>query len=504
MDLRRKRLLFNTASAVFNQLVIIVCGFVLPRLIIVHYGSEVNGLISSISQFLAFFSVMDLGVGAVVRASLYEPLAKGDNDGVSRVLISSRRFFRKIGAILCLYTIGLMAAYPFLVDNSFDHLYVAVLIFALAASAIAQYFIGVVYQQLLVADQRSYVQQLLSAAAYVANTVLCVVLIRLGMSIQLVKLLAASVLVLQPLVQMLYVRRHYRLNFKLQLTEEPIKQKWNGLAQHVAQYVLRRTDIIVLTLFSTLENVSIYYVYSLVTSGLQQLVGILTTGMPSLFGDMLARDEKQKLDEVFPAFEWMVHTSVTWLHAVAGATVLAFVRVYTAGVQDANYIVPAFAALMILTSGLFCLRTPYSIMVLAAGHFRQTQFAAMVEPILNIAVSVALVWKLGLIGVVIGTLAAALYRTCYLAWYLKKAILMRGVRHYLGHLAVDIATAAAILLAARWMQMGEVSYLSWFLFAAKVGAAALGVSALFSLVFYRGTMVSAFRLLLSRWGKASA
>lgn len=91
-----EKLLLNTFAAIVQQVVTLICGFILPRLIISHYGSATNGLISSITQFLAFFSMMEMGVGAVVRSSLYKPLAGHDHDQVSRVLISSRRFFVRL------------------------------------------------------------------------------------------------------------------------------------------------------------------------------------------------------------------------------------------------------------------------------------------------------------------------------------------------------------------------------------------------------------------------
>ena len=92
---RKKKLFLNTGTAVLNQVATLVCGLIIPRLIIAFYGSTTNGLISSITHFLAFFSMMEMGVSSVVRASLYKPLADNDYDSVSRVLISSRRFFSK-------------------------------------------------------------------------------------------------------------------------------------------------------------------------------------------------------------------------------------------------------------------------------------------------------------------------------------------------------------------------------------------------------------------------
>lgn len=68
----------------------------------------------------------------------------------------------------------------------------------------------------------------------------------------------------------------------------------------------------------------------------------------------------------------------------------------------------------------YCLRLPYNIMVLAAGHYKQTQWSAIIEATINVVVSILFVFYFGLVGVAIGTLAAMIYRTLYLAIYLKK------------------------------------------------------------------------------------
>lgn len=41
------------------QITILICGFVVPKLIITNFGSNVNGLISSITQFLAYISLLE-------------------------------------------------------------------------------------------------------------------------------------------------------------------------------------------------------------------------------------------------------------------------------------------------------------------------------------------------------------------------------------------------------------------------------------------------------------
>ena len=495
---RKKKLLLNTGAAVLQQLVTLVCGFVLPRMIISHYGSATNGLISSITQFLAFFSMMEMGVGAVVRSSLYKPLAEHDHDQVSRVLISSRRFFRKIGLMLCIYTVGLMIYFPLAVNHTNGYIATAVLVGAIAFSSISTYLFGIVYQQLLNADQKSYVQLFISALTTILNTVFGVILIDLDARIETVKLLASIVILLRPLLLKIYVDRHYDLNFKLELTEEPLKQKWNGLAQHIATYVLKHADTIILTVFSTLENVSIYYVYHLVTNGLQQMIEILTTGMTALMGNMLAKNETKKLNDTFESFEFIIHTFVTVIYSIAGIMILPFVSIYMAGVTDANYIVPSFAALIVIANASYCLRIPYNTLIFAAGHFKQTQASSIIEASINVIVSIILVFHFGLIGVAIGTLVAMLYRTIYLAWYLRTHILNRPFRHFVQHFIVDGVTVLIVLLSTRWVGISEPSWGAWIIQAVQVALLVCAEAAVINLLCYRKIIKQSYELLFRK------
>ena len=97
--MRKKKLAKNTISSLIFQVTTIVCGFILPRLILLYYGSETNGLVNSITQFLSIISFLELGVGAVVQSSLYKPLSKNDSVEVSKIVKSANKFFRTLAKI---------------------------------------------------------------------------------------------------------------------------------------------------------------------------------------------------------------------------------------------------------------------------------------------------------------------------------------------------------------------------------------------------------------------
>ena len=371
--MRKKLLAKNTVASLLSQITALVCGFILPRLFLEYFGSEVNGLVNSITQFLGVISFLELGVGAVVQSSLYKPLAEGDKQQVSRVMVSADRFFRRLAQILLGYVLLLVTVYPLIANQSFGYLYTATLIAAISISSFSQYYFGIVNSLLLNADQRGYIQYNAQTITVVLNTVVCVFMIKLGGSVQLVKLTTSLIYLARPLALRIYVNRRYQIDWKIQYDGEPIQQKWNGVAQHIAAVVLDGTDTIVLTLLSTLSNVSIYSVYFMVIKGVKTLFLSMTNGIQSLLGELWARQELEELRKTFGWTEWCIHTGTTFVFSCTAALIVPFVRVYTAGINDANYIQPAFAILLTLANAMHCLRLPYNIMVLAAGHYKQTQ-----------------------------------------------------------------------------------------------------------------------------------
>ena len=151
-----KKLKKTLIISVAYQFVAIIYGFVLPRLILEQFGSEVNGLSQSIKQFLGIIGFLDMGVGQVVRSALYRPLEENNHKKVSQILVSGSRFYRKIAYALLIYVAILVAFYPMLVAQSFGWLYISSMIAIMAIGSFAQYYFGIIQEQLLHAAQKSY------------------------------------------------------------------------------------------------------------------------------------------------------------------------------------------------------------------------------------------------------------------------------------------------------------------------------------------------------------
>lgn len=486
--MRKLLLAKNTAASLIAQITTLVCGFILPRLFLQHYGSEVNGLVNSISQFLSVIAFLELGVGAVVQSSLYKPLAEKDNQQISKVMVSANKFFQRLARILLVYVISLMIIYPYIANQNFGFIYTATLIAAISISSFAQYYFGIVNSLLLNADQRGYIQYNAQTVTIILNTIVCAIMISMNGTIQVVKLVTSIIYLARPIILQIYVNNHYKINWKIKYTQEPIKQKWNGVAQHVASVVLDGTDTIVLTVFSTLSNVSIYSVYFLVVKGVKTLFLSVTNGIQALIGELWAKQELDQLKSFFGWIEWLIHTGTTYVFSCTAALIVPFIQVYTLGIRDANYIQPTFAILLTLANAMHCLRLPYNIMVLAAGHYKQTQRNYIVAAILNIVVSVLTVKIWGLIGVAIGTLVAMTYQTIWLAIYDSRHFIYWPLKKVIRQFLVDIISSFLIISFGSHIVLKDITYFNWFFMAIKVAIVALFVAFCLNSLFYRSKM----------------
>ena len=332
-----------------------------------------------------------------------------------------------------------------------------------------------VYKLYLQAEQKTYITSTVQIITTILNAILVVMLIKLGTNIQIVKLGSAIVFVLRPIIQNIYVKKKYNIEFKEVKEKYELKQKWDGLAQHIASVVHNNTDIAILTIFANTAEVSVYSVYLYVVSGVKNMVQALTGGVDSSFGDMIAKREINNLNRSFRTYELFYFTLITIVYIITIVMILPFIKVYTSGITDANYCRPIFAILITVAELMWSIRLPYSSVTLAAGHFKETQKGAWIEVFSNLIISIVLVFKFGMIGVAIGTLVAMTIRTIEFMYYTSKYILKRNQIENLKRIAILIVEMIVLapvgFFITRFIEID--SYMGWIVLAVVVGIISL-------------------------------
>ena len=113
---------------------------------------------------------------------------------------------------------------------------------------------------------------------YILSITSIIILVKLSAPIHIIKLISGLIFILRPLLQNYYVKKKYNINLHDADNNYKIKNKWDGLAQHIAAVIHGNTDITLITIFSTLSEVSVYSIYSMVVLGVKKIVYIFTSG----------------------------------------------------------------------------------------------------------------------------------------------------------------------------------------------------------------------------------
>ena len=271
--------------------------------------------------------------------------------------------------------------------------------------------------------------------------------------------------------------------------KDVLQNKWAGFSQHVAAIIHNSVDVAVLTFFSNPLEVSVYSVYMLVINSIKDLAVSLSGGIDSWFGNLLAKGDNKTLNENLKLYEFFYFSIVAILFACTMSLELPFVKVYTAGITDADYIRPSFAYIMIFAELVMAIRIPYNSIVLSAGHFKQTQFGAWIEAGLNVSISCILVKKYGIVGVAVGTLIAMLYRTTEYIIYSSKNILKRSAAEAFRKALIVFIEIGIVFALSRILPFNyETTYLNFLINAIFIGIISVVVVVLGGFIVYKNEM----------------
>ena len=113
---KTQKFFVNTVGSAMQQVVTILLGFIVPIFMIKTYGSEVNGIITSITQCISYISLVEAGLSGAAVYSLYLPLAKKDIHGINAIVSAAKNFYIKAGYIFSSACVVLAVAFAFLKD----------------------------------------------------------------------------------------------------------------------------------------------------------------------------------------------------------------------------------------------------------------------------------------------------------------------------------------------------------------------------------------------------
>ena len=423
----RKAIACNMLSQALMQAVIFVVGLLVPRYILLYYGSEINGIATTVSQIINYASLLEAGLGLASIQALYRPLAAGDILGINGICSATRSYYLRLTGWFSLVIGGSAVVYALMAQGTTDRLTIGLIVLAIASSSIIEHAFHAKYNVLLTADQRLYVVSFAKIVGLLLQAGVKLVLIAAGAHIVVVYALGSLALVARIPFLKWYIRRKYpQVSFEGPMDLSALKQRSALLIHQLAGLVVNNSGAIIISVTSAegLKLASVYAVYRLVYKNMYSLVtGAFSNGSVASFGRLLAADRLEDARRSFRQFEVLYYAVIGILYGSIAALILPFVRLYTAGVSDVEYVLPVLALLMTVAEVLNCTRVPCGMLINAGGHFHQTKYRALLEAAINFTVTFLLIGRYDIYAIVIAGIVSYIYRVTDIVIYGNRKIL---------------------------------------------------------------------------------
>lgn len=457
--MRAKQGLYNVIFGLTNQVITIALGIVVPRLFLLSFGSEVNGLISSINQIFVYLTILEAGVGGASLQALYSPLAKKDKNGINAVLAATSKYYKKTGAYYFFAVLIFAIVYPFVISSNLSKLTVAGIIILIGMAGVINFFFQGKFKILLEAEGKGYITTNVTTIINVLTSVAKIILLLLGANIILIQVSYFLIQVLQMSIIWIYIKKNYKwINLSVKPNFKSISQKSSVLVHQISGMVFSNTDVLVLTVFCGLKVVSVYVMYNMLFDMINVAVTNINRGVVFVLGQTFYEDKKKYI-RLYDSYELYYVAIVFSLYAIAYTLILPFMKLYTSGINDINYIDFWIPTLFVILKLLVCARTPGINTINVSGHFKQTQYRAIIESTINIVLSLIFVKFFGMYGVLIGTIGALLYRTNDIIIYSNKKILNRSALITYKRWIINIIAFLVITFVINMIHLNSSSYI---------------------------------------------
>lgn len=462
---RTQKFALNSITAAIAQVIALIVGFITPRLMIFNYGSEINGLINSLNQFISYISLVEAGISGAAVFALYKPLTNMNTFVISSIIVSTKKCYRQVGYIFSSGVLLLALLYALfcnIVTVSKTEVFLLTLL--LGINGCIDFFFLSGYRVILTADQRNYVISSMTVIQTILRTIIICALMICKVNIIVLYSLAIVPVFLKCILILLYCRKKYTfLDNNVPEDKSALNKRWDVIYQQILGVVQNGTPTIIATILLDFVQISVYSIYNMIISGINGLLNIFVNGLPAGFGELIARGENEKLVKTVSEFEVVYYFILTIIYGVSMVMMLPFLSVYTAGVTDANYYSPILVFVIVLNGLLYNIKTPQSMLVVSAGMYRETRWRVTIQGIIIILMGILFGILFGLPGIILGSCVSNIYRIIDLLIFVPNKILHNNSWVSCWRMLRVVLNISIIYIPSLFFEISVDGYLQWFL-----------------------------------------
>ncbi len=482
----------NIIFGYISNLVILLVNFIQRTTFIYVLGKTFSGVNETYTNVLSVLSLAELGIGTALNYSLYKPVAEHDIEKIKSYMRFYKKAYLTIAGVIAAVGIAISPFLKFILKNpgSLTVKELTLYYYLFLFNTVISYFVAYKYS-LSNAEQKNYIQTNITTLTKIAAATVQITVLLLFRNFLFYLLAQSAVEFLQKIFVTLYMNKLYpylRDKDVKKLTPQEtqvVATKTKALICHKVGDVARlQTDILVISSFVNVDTSAIVGNYVYIITYVGNFVNIIFDSVISGFGNVVATESKERQYLLFRVYRFFA----CWLFGFGAVGFFHLLTPFIGGVwlRDESWTLPWITVTLLVMD--FYLKGGRTVLLnfkIASGLFEQDRFLPLVQGAVNLVVSIALVQKIGVTGVYVGTLVSGIlanlirpgiiYRVCFEK---KAGAYFRDSLKYIG---VILAVGAAVT-PIRHVVMGEVTI---FTFALMVIVITLFYNLVFLAVFHR-------------------
>jgi O-antigen/teichoic acid export membrane protein len=400
------KLLFRGAGLRIMTVVISVASsFFLAPFVIHSLGDRWYGLWVLVGSFIGFYGLLDFGISSATQRYLAHALPRRDPDELNTIVAASLAMFCGISLIAVVITLGVVVLAPFFIADPQNLATFRVVSFILGLDfAISLPF----YTQhgILAANLRFDYASLIQIGKIILRTALFFFFLSIGygiVSLAVLSLLvnfcgyAAVTALAHRMAPWLRLRRKH---FAYSKMRELIGFGVYTFIGQIAGTIKFRLDNIVIAGTIGLGPVTHFNIATKLNNYFFNALGSLVPSSASVYAGYHARGEIHQIRDKF-----LILARINTILGMLGAgAVLIFARPFIALWVGPQYL-DAFVPLVIIVLGRIpsILQSPAVGVIYAMARQKFTAYVNLGEALVNLALSLLLVHRYGIVGVALGT-----------------------------------------------------------------------------------------------------
>lgn len=411
MKNRTEKAILNIGSNYIIQIIKTIFTFLTRTIFIKILGKEALGLNGLFINILSMLSLAELGIGTAINFSLYEPLAKNDYSKVSSLMSFYKKTYNIIGIIVFILGIVLVPFLPFFIKNinDIENVYLIYLLYLL--NTVFSYFIS--YKETLVnADQKSYKLSTINLIFLVILNIFQITSLIIWKNFIVYLFIQFAIQLIQKVFINIYISKLYfniDFNSSKNIDEKDFKViKKNVFAMFfhkIGDYCVNSTDNLIISSFINVVYVGLYSNYLTVLSLITTFTSIFFNNLTSSFGNLNITESPKKKFDIFKKMELISFIMYGLSFVVLLNVFNDFITLWVGSDYCLDFLIVLFILISFYISGM---RVSPSTVKNSAGLYSVDKFTPIIQALVNLVVSICLVKKIGILGVVIGTIISSL------------------------------------------------------------------------------------------------